>query len=204
MQKTRSDPTVQSLISTSDLSAGSAPAHTTTFTVLRLWPAMHRNVTSANLLQAPRHSTASLQEYCRFLRQHMDSGSRYPTAILCHPSSSICLTAFHLLPSLLAAIFPCKYHFQTFSLTNPQRLLAFLSPLRSICVVTFHKRASSVSLARSKQTATKHTTLADLSLHTTFSLQNPLDSPSLLLWEHCLQLNKEPLNKCSSFQIQRI
>lgn len=86
------------------------PQLTPPVTVLRLWPAMHSNVTSATLLQAPRHSTASLQEYCRLLRQHTNAGSRCSTAVLCHPSSSICLTlpftfSFHCyLPFLHASI----------------------------------------------------------------------------------------------------
>lgn len=154
-----------------------SPAHTTTFTVLRLWPAMHRNVTSATLLQVPRHSfTAGILQVPKTTQ-----GCRVKVSY-CNPLPSqqpqLPHSAFHLLPSLLSVIFPCKYHFQTFSSTNPQRLLAFLSPFRPICVVTFHKRASSIPPTRSKQTATKHTTLAHLSLHTPFSLLKSSGFPS--------------------------
>lgn len=118
-----------------------------------------------------RHSTASLREYCRLLRQHMDAGSRCPTAVLCHLSSSVCLTPpficslhndlpfFHA--SVTSKLFLLKIHsdFLLFSLLQGSSLWLY-----SI------KEPQAYHWPRSKQTATKHTKIAHLSLHTPFSL----------------------------------
>lgn len=148
-QKTKSDSTVQSLICTSDLWTGSAPAHTTTIALLRLWPTTH--VTPATLpasTQAQHSFTAGILQ-----APEATHGCRVKVSYCCTlPSQQQRLphSAFHLLPSQWSAIFPCKCHFQTFSLKKPQRLLAFLTPSRLISVVIFHKRASSIPLAQLK------------------------------------------------------
>lgn len=90
-------------------------------------------------------------------------------------------SAFHLLSSLLSANFPYKLFlcfFHTNFLCNKSTESSCFSLPFKPRVVTFHKRASSILLARSKQTATKHTTLAHLSLHTPFSLIKSCGFPS--------------------------
>lgn len=125
-QKTKSDSTVQSLICTSDLWTGSAPSHTTTIALLRLWPTTHGNVTPATLpastqarhsftagiLQAPEATHGCRVKVSYLLYSAISAAasaslrlSSAPFTMICHFSTQVPLPNFFFKKSTATSCF---------------------------------------------------------------------------------------------------